>query len=136
MAVGAGAAFEELLIVILRYLDVALVVVGVVPALALGAPAVGYAIGAAAWIIQRALQVNNRRLIRKATEPRTVLALNLAEAFGRIWLLAGAIIAAGLGGGRADGLTTALVIFGAYSVFFAIRVISGPPQGPSTGRPR
>ena len=55
------------------------------------------------------------------------MGLNLFEAFGRIWLLAGAIVLAGIVGGRADGLTCALVVFCSYSVAFAIRVVSGPP---------
>jgi hypothetical protein len=38
-------------------------------------------------------------------------------------------------GGRADGLTAALTIFGAYSVAFAVKVIAGPPErGPTPGR--
>jgi hypothetical protein len=134
LAVGAGAAFEEPSMVFLRYLDVALVVLVAAPALALVAPVLGYAVGGGAWILQRAIAVADKRLIRRATEPRTVLAINLFEAFGRIWLLGGAIVIAGVAGGRADGLTAALVIFGAYSVAFAIRVISGPPQ--SRGRTR
>jgi hypothetical protein len=128
LAVGVGAASDELLMVILRYLDVALVLIAAAPALALGAPPVGYLVGGAGWIIQRIIGENNKRLLRKVTEPRRQLGINLFEAFGRIWLLAAAIIVAGLMG-RADGLTAALVIFGAYSVFFVIRVISGPPQG-------
>jgi|SRR5271157_15345 len=116
---------------ILSYLDVALVVVATVPVLALGAPALGYAIGAVAWVLQRILAQADRRWIRNATEPRTQLGLNLFEAFGRIWLLAGAIVAAGVAGGRADGLTAALTIFCAYSVAFAIRVLSGPPTRPA-----
>ncbi len=112
---------------ILRYLDVILVVVAAVPALALGAPALGYAIGAGAWVLQRILAQADRRWISNAVEPRTQLGLNLFEAFARIWLLAGAIIAAGVAGGRADGLTAALTIFGAYSVAFAVKVITGPP---------
>ena len=79
------------------------------------------------WL-QRIIAHADRRWISSATEPRTQLGLNLFEAFGRIWLLAGAIVARGVAGGRADGLTAALVIFGAYSVAFAIRVITGPPQ--------
>ena len=63
--------------------------------------------------------------------PATQLGLNLFEAFGRIWLLAGAIMLAGVAGGRADGLTAALVIFAAYSVAFAIRVLSGKPTSPA-----
>ena len=42
-------------------------------------------------------------------------AVRLFESFGRIWLLAGAIIIAGVAGGRKDGLTAAIVIVGAYS---------------------
>jgi hypothetical protein len=112
-----------------RYLDVVLVAVGAIPALALGAPAVGYAIGAVAWIIQRVLAVTDRRWINKrVTEPRKQLGYNLFESFGRIWLLAGGIVIAGLTA-RSDGLTAALVILGAYSVALMIRLITGPPQG-------
>ncbi len=115
--------------VVLRYLDVVLLALAAGPALALAdASPLGYAIGSAGWILQRIVAETDRRLLRKVTEPRKQLGINLFEAFGRIWLMAGAIIAAGLVG-RAQGLTAALVIFGAYSVFFVIRVISGPPQG-------
>ncbi len=113
---------------LLRNLDVPLVILFAIPALALGAPSLGYAVGAVAWITQRILAKTDRRWIKQAREPRTQLGLNLFEAFGRIWLLAGAIVAAGLIGGRPDGLTAALVIFGAYSIAFAIRVLTGPPD--------
>ena len=119
---------------ILRYLDVVLVAVAAVPALALGAPALGYAVGAGAWLVQRILAQADKRWVSKAAEPRTQLGLSLFEAFGRIWLLAAAIVAAGVAGGRADGLTAALTIFGAYSVAFAIRVMSGPPTPPRSRR--
>lgn len=114
--------------VFVRFLDVVLVALAAIPALALGAPAVGYAIGAAAWIIQRVIAEVNKRWIARVTEPRRQLGFNLFEAFGRTWLLAGGIVIAGLIA-RADGLTAAVVIFGAYSVAFMIRVASGPPQG-------
>jgi hypothetical protein len=113
---------------ILRYLDVVLVAVATPVALALGAPALGYAIGAGAWVAQRIIAEADRRWIRNTKTPRAQLGLNLFEAFGRIWLLAGAIVLSGIVGGRADGLTAALVIFGAYSVAFAVRVLTGPPQ--------
>lgn len=132
MAVGLGAAFEELLMVVLRYLDVVLVLLVAAPAIALGAPVLGYGVGAAAWILQRSIAAADKPWLRKAKEPQTVLAMTLFEAFARTWLMAGAIVAAGVGGGRADGLTAALVLFGAYSVAFVIRVMSGPP---ATRRP-
>ncbi len=133
----AAAAPEKRSRAILRYLDLIVLAVATVPALVLGAPALGYAVGAGAWVLQRILAQADRRWISNATEPRTQLGLNLFEAFGRIWLLAGAIVAAGVLGGRADGLTAALTIFGAYSVAFAVKVSTGPPaapQKPKAGR--
>ncbi len=119
---------------ILRHLDVVLVVLAAPVALALGAPVLGYAVGAGAWVLQRIVAELDKRWVSRAAEPRTQLGLNLFEAFGRIWLLAGAIIAAGVIGGRADGLTAAVTICGAYTVAFAIRVLSGPPTPPAPRR--
>jgi hypothetical protein len=117
---------------ILRYLDVVLVVVAAVPALALGAPVLGYAIGAGAWIVQCIVAELDKRWVGKAAEPRMRLGLSLFEAFGRIWLLAGAIVLAGVAGSRADGLTAALTIFGAYSAAFAVRLVDARgPGGPA-----
>jgi hypothetical protein len=132
LAVGVGATVEQRLTMVLRYLDVVLVVVAAAPALALGAPVFGYVVGAVGWILQRVMAVTDRRLISRVTDPRKQIGVNLFEAFGRIWLLAGAIIIAGVAGGRADGLTAAVVIFGAYSIAFAIRVMSGPPETGNT----
>lgn len=118
-----------------RYLDVLLVVIAAPVAIALGAPALGCAIGAAAWLAQRLLAQTDRRWITRAREPRTQLGLNVAEAFGRIWLLAGAIVVSGVAGGRAAGLAAGLVIFGAYSVAFVIRLLSGAPNRPPAAAP-
>jgi hypothetical protein len=125
---GFGVSLERRVIAILRYLDVVLVVIAAAPALMLGVPALGYVIGAGAWLVQRVVAQADQRFLRKSAEPRTQLGLSLFEAFGRIWLLAGAIIVAGVAGGRADGLTAAVTICGAYSVAFVIRVFSGPPS--------
>jgi hypothetical protein len=127
-----GATPTERWMEILRYLDVLAVIVAAAPVLVLGAPTLGYAVGALAWLGQRALAETDRRWIARAGSPRTQLGLNLFERFGRIWLLAGAIVAAGVIGGRPDGLTAALTIFCAYSIAFAIKVIDGPqPASPS-----
>jgi hypothetical protein len=107
--------------------DLILVVALVPAALSLGGPAVGLLLGAGGWILQRLVMAFNRRLIRKASDPVKQVAANLAEAFGRIWLLAGAIVLAALFGERSDGLAASVVIFAAYSVAFVVRLISGPP---------
>ncbi len=128
LAVGVDAEFDERFMVLLRYFDIVLVVLAAGPAVALGAPVLGYAVGAAAWILQRLIAATNKRWISQhVMEPRKQLGFNLFEAFGRIWLLAGGIVIAGIVG-RADGLTAALVILGAYSIALMIRLASGPPQ--------
>ncbi len=114
-------------------LDLILLVPAVAVALALGAPALGVLIGAVAWIAQRVLAAYDVRWITGTREPVRRLGKTLFEAFGRIWLLAGAIVVAGVAGGHPDGLWAALTIFFAYTVAFAVRVLSGPPQ-PGSGR--
>jgi hypothetical protein len=128
VAVAAGAKFSERSLLMLRYLDVVLVVLATVPALALGAPVLGFAFGAGGWILQRVVGEVDRRWTGKASTPLKQLGVNLFEGFARIWLLAGVIVIAAVVGGRRDGLTASLVIFGAYSVAFAVKVISGPPR--------
>jgi hypothetical protein len=108
-----------------RLLDVAVIVVGAVPALALGAPVLGYCVGAAGWILSRLAQVVDRRFTARVEDPVRRAGVNLFEAFGRIWLLAAAIIVAALAGNHKDGLTAALVIFAAYSIAFIVRLIGG-----------
>jgi hypothetical protein len=112
----------------LRYLDVVLVVLATPVALLLGAPTVGFVVGAAAWLIQRVLaRAGQRWIASRGADAR--FGLNLVDGFGRIWLLAGAIVLAAVIGGRRDGLVAALLIFCAYSIAFAMRLISGRPQG-------
>jgi hypothetical protein len=118
--------------VVLRYLDVVLVAIGAAPALMLGAPVFGYTVGAAAWILQRIIAATDRRLIGRESDATRHAGYALLEAFGRIWLLAGAIVLAGAVGHRADGLTAAIVIFAAYSIAFALRMVSGPPPPRAT----
>jgi hypothetical protein len=125
---GAGAVLPGRSNAILRYLDVVLVVLAVPVALALGAPVVGVVVSAVAWLIQRVLSGSIQRWIAgRGADAR--FGLNLVDGFGRIWLLAAAIVLAAVIGGRRDGLAAALLIFGAYSIAFAMRLVSGRPQG-------
>jgi len=111
----------------LRYLDVIVAVLAAVVAIALGAPVLGCALGAGCWVLQRGVQAVDRRFAREMSSPRAALGISLFERFGRIWLLAGAIVVAGLAGGRKDGLAAALIIFCAYTIRFVIGLVSGPP---------
>lgn len=109
-------------------IDVVLVVVAAIVAIAAGAPALGAIIGAGTWILQRIVALVDRRWADSMRTPRQQVTVSLFERFGRIWLLAAGIIVAGLAGGRQDGLTAALFVFCAYTVVFVIKLFSGPPE--------
>jgi len=113
----------------LRYIDLVLIAIGAAISIPLGAPAVGYAIGAGTWLLQRVVQELDKLWIARVTAPVAHLGYSLFEVFGRIWLLAGGIIAATVIGHRAYGLTAALIILCAYTVTFVLRVTGGPPPG-------
>jgi hypothetical protein len=119
----------------LRYLDVAVAVIAVIAGIALGAPVLGCALGGGAWVFQRVVQAADRSWARRLRDPRSALGISLFERFGRIWLLAGAIVVAGLVGGRQDGLAAALIIFCAYTVRFVIGLVSGPPPANPAATP-
>jgi hypothetical protein len=118
---------ERVAVSALQYLDVIFVIVGAVIALIIGAPSLGVTIGALGWILQRVMQVVDTRLTARVDDSLRRAGVRTFEAFGRIWLLAGAIIVSAVVGDHKDGLAAAVVIFAAYSVAFVIRLMSGPP---------
>lgn len=109
-------------------LDVPLVVVAAVVAIAAGAPVLGSVLGAGVWLLNRLVALVDRRWADGVRTPRRQVTISLFERFGRIWLLAAGIIVSGVAGGRSDGLTTALFVFGAYTFVFVIKLFSGPPE--------
>jgi hypothetical protein len=120
--------------VALLYLDIVLVLVAAVPALALGAPRLGYVVGAVAWIVMRLAQIELDKHLRTVHDLRRRLGLGVAYSMARVWVLAGAIIVAGVTATRHDGLTAALVIFGAFSVNFLRNAFQHITQARSTTR--
>jgi hypothetical protein len=107
----------------LRYLDVVLVVAALPFVAFAGLPLLGYGVGAAAWILQRAAGVALERQASKSTEIRRQIGLNLGGTLARAWIVGGAILAVGLAGEREDGLTAAVLVFVAFTVYFALSVI-------------
>jgi hypothetical protein len=109
-------------------LDIAFVVIAAIVAIAVGAPALGAIVGAGVWLLQRVVAVIDRNWAERQRTPRNQVTISLFERFGRIWLMAGAIVAAGVIGGRADGLTCAVFVCAAYTISFVIKLFSGPPE--------
>jgi hypothetical protein len=130
-SVPAGAAdtavparFDPLAIV--RYLDVVLLVLAAPFALALGAPPVGFAVGAGIWIVQRFAAVAIERSAANQQDYRRALGLNMASALIRAWLVGLTILAVGLLAEREDGLTAGITVLAAFTVYFATALILRP----------
>jgi hypothetical protein len=106
----------------LRFLDIALVVFFAPLLIVAGAPALGYAIGAGAWILAR---VSGELVDRRARtlDARTGIGLQVAGMMGRAWVVGLAVVGASLVGGRDDAVCAAVVALVAFTVYFALSLI-------------
>ena len=110
-----------------RYLDVALVLLAAPFALLMGAPVLGYAVGAVAWVVHRAIGLALERRARDR-DVRAALGLNLGGVIARTWLVGLTILAVGLAAEREDGLTAAIVLLAAFTVYFVTSLLLRPHE--------
>jgi hypothetical protein len=94
--------------------------------LLIGVPAVGYLVGAGAWIALRAVGVLVERLVASVDDPRREVTLRLAYLMARLFLLAIAVILVRNGSGRDDGLTALLVIVFAFTMQLVLTFLNRP----------
>jgi hypothetical protein len=111
---------------LLRYLDVVLVALAAPLLLLMGVPAVGYGVGAGAWVVLRAVGVAVDSYLRLASDARGEISLRLGYLIARIFLLALAVILVRRGAGRDAALTALLVIVFAFTVQLIISFIDRP----------
>jgi hypothetical protein len=113
-------------LVFVRYLDIVVVLLAAPFVVLLGAPVLGYVVGAGAWIIQRAAAVTIERRAERAGDVKTALGLNMASLVLRAWLIGLTILAVGLIADREDGLTAGITVLVAFTVYFATSLIIRP----------
>ena len=111
---------------VVRWLDVILVLATLPFAVLVDIPLLGFGVGAATWIAQRVLGFWVEGRAKASGDLRTFTGLLLASTLGRAWIVALAILAVGLAGAREDGLTAAILILAAFTVYFAISLIPRP----------
>jgi hypothetical protein len=126
----ASGGFDALLVI--RYLDVWLVILAAPFVILLGAPVVGYVVGAVAWILQRFAAVAIERRAARAADVKTALGLNMGSLVLRAWLIGLTILAVGLIADREDGLTAGVTVLAAFTVYFATSLILRPLERNST----
>jgi hypothetical protein len=113
---------------IVRYLDIALVVLAAPFVLLMGAPALGYVVAGGTWIASRLFGAAIERRARATKNPRAQVGIGFAVLLGRAWLLGIAILVVGLAADREDGLMAALLALVAFSVYFATTLILRPME--------
>jgi hypothetical protein len=111
---------------LLAYLDVAVLIVAAPIMLLIGVPAVGYLVGAGAWLALRAVGVLVDRAAVRLGDPRREVTLRLAYLMGRLFLLAIAVILVRNASGRDDGLTALLVIVFAFTAQLVLSFLNRP----------
>ncbi len=112
---------------LLRYFDVALLVVAAPVLLLIGVPAAGYGIAAGAWIALRALGIPlEHGAGASASDPRREISMRLGYMLGRLFALAVMIVLVRRDIGKDDGLTALAVVVVAFTIQLALSAINRP----------
>jgi hypothetical protein len=109
---GSSPAGSGRALLALRYADLCLLAAALPLFLVAELPLVGFAVAAAAWLAQRAVQVLTDRRARAALaggNRRGALGALAATTLGRVWFVALAILLVGKIAEREDGLAAAVL---------------------------
>lgn len=113
-------------LIVLRYVDVAIVVLAAPFVVLTGLPVLGYAVGAAAWIVQRIAGTAIEERMRRQADIRTVVGLGLGASLARAWFVGITILVVGLAGAREDGVMAAVLVLVAYTLYLLSALILRP----------
>jgi hypothetical protein len=119
-------------LVLFRWLDVVLVVLAAPFVVLTGLPVLGYAAGAAAWILNRAVGALVARHAVAQRDVRRAVGMNLGALIARSWLVGLTILAVGLAGEREDGLTAAILLLAAFTLYFVTSLLLRPLERNTT----
>jgi hypothetical protein len=109
-----------------KYVDLLLLAVALAVFLLGGLPLLGYAVGAVAWLVQRAIQmvaVKRSQAELKAGNRQKAMGIVAATTLGRVWLMATAVLLVGLAE-REAGLSAAILVLVLFTVSFAVQGFS------------
>ncbi len=116
----------------LRFFDCLLVLAFLPFALLAGLPVLGALAGAGVWLFARGLGVLIEVAAARNPDPRVATGMTFAGGMLRPLLVGFSILAIGRLGERQDGLTAALLVLVAFTVYLALSMIFRPQRTPST----
>jgi hypothetical protein len=114
--------------IVIKYLDLAILAIALPIFVIAGWPLFGYAAGAFAWLAQRAINEVLSRRAAASDDPKTVAGLIAGSMIGRGWLVALTIFGAYLIAGRDDavGLAAAVLVVILFTAYFTVSLILRP----------
>jgi hypothetical protein len=110
---------------LLRNVDVPVLAVALVIFLVAGLPVAGWIAGAGAWALQRGLDELAKRRAKKAEDVRTRVGLLAGSMILRGWIVAGIIVAVGIGNDDA-GLSAAVLFIAVFTLVFTMTMAMRP----------
>lgn len=119
-------------LLLFRWLDVVLVILAAPFVVLMGLPVLGYVAGAAAWIVNRLIGAAVERRAQSTDDIRKSVGMNLGALIARSWLVGLTILAVGLAGDREDGLTAAILVLAAFTLYFVTSLLSRSLEGKTT----
>lgn len=117
-----------------KYVDLLVLVAALAVFLLGGFPMLGYAVGAAAWLVQRGIQMlAAKRATAELAAGRRQKAMGIlaATTLGRVWLMATVVLLVGLSE-RQAGLAAAVLVLALFTVSMAAQGFShlfSEPEG-------
>ena len=109
-----------------KYVDLVVLSAALAVFLLGGLPMLGFAVAAAAWLAQRGIQALAGRRARAelaAGRRQRAMGVVAATTLGRVWLMATAVLVAGLAE-REAGLSSALLLAALFTISFAAQGIA------------
>lgn len=125
MSLSASAGFERP-VTLLRYFDVVVVALAAPILLLIGVPALGYGVGAGAWIAMRAVGIAVDRYAGAGGNQARELTIRVSYMLCRIFVLALAVVLVRRDAGKDDGLTALAVIVFAFTTQLILSFLNRP----------
>ena len=117
-----------------KYLDLVVLALALPVFVLAGWPMLGYAAGAVAWLVQRAIQSYTNAKAMAVERAAGVAGWVTGSMIGRGWLVALTIFAAGMVENDA-GLAAAVLVIVLFTVYFTVNMILRPFEQPHMEQP-
>jgi hypothetical protein len=110
---------------VVRYLDLAALVLALLLFVVADLPLLGWGAAAAAWCVQRAVQAWVNKRAAASDDPRTVAGLLAGSMIARGWFVALAVFGAGMVE-REAGLAAAVLSLFLFTVYLSVTMLTRP----------